>query len=214
LLFNLKALFLILRHGFNNLKQWVAEGQYEFPKAIQYGGSNLEHGPKLLLDWLDEHLGGVTRIWAIDLHTGLGPSGHDTLLVSDGMDKDEFSRIEALFPGHVESLDPNMGVGYNIDGDLHQGLEDRYQDIVWTSITQEFGTIKPVKVLKASRTENRWTQWGTYADELEAKKHWSRIQMLRTFNPDNDIWQRKIIYRGKSVFAIAIEDLLSAEGRI
>ena len=66
------------------------------------------------------------------------------------MGPEDFSHLDALFPGHVESLDPNAGVGYEIVGDLHQGLEDRYSDIEWTSITQEFGTFKPVKVLQAS----------------------------------------------------------------
>ena len=74
-LFIFGALKLVLRHGFNNVKQWVAEGQYEYPKAIQFGGKNLQPGPKLLLDWLDKNLKGISHIWAIDLHTGLGPSG-------------------------------------------------------------------------------------------------------------------------------------------
>lgn len=212
--FKLKALMLILKHGFNNLKQWTAEGQYEHPKAIQFGGKNLQPGPTLLLDYLDEKLEGVSKIWAIDLHTGLGPSGHDTLLVSAGMNKTDFDKLEVMFPGHVESLDPNQGVGYEIVGDLHQGLEDRYSHIDWTSITQEFGTFKPVQVIRASRSENRWTQWGEYDTERDAKMHWSRLKMLRTFNPDDSVWQGKIISRGNIVFNSAVEDLLSAEGRI
>ena len=212
--FKLRALKLILRHGFNNLKQWVAEGQYEYPKAIQFGGKGLEPGPTLLLDYLDKKLEGVSKIWAIDLHTGLGPSGHDTLLVSAGMNKTDFDKLEVMFPRHVESLDPNQGVGYEIVGDLHQGLEDRYSHIDWTSITQEFGTFKPVQVIRASRSENRWTQWGEYDTERDAKMHWSRLKMLRTFNPDDSVWQEKIISRGNIVFNSAVEDLLGAEGRI
>mgnify|MGYP001174364974 FL=1 len=205
--FLFKALGLIMRHGFNNLKQWVAEGQYEYPKAIQFGGKSLQHGPKLLLEWLDENLKTVSHIWAIDLHTGLGPSGHDTLLVSPNTSNSKLEKLNDLFPGHVESLDPNAGVGYQIDGDLHQGLEDRYDKINWTSITQEFGTFSPVKVIRASRTENRWTQWGQYDSQQEAKRHWSRLKMLRTFNPDDTVWQDKVVSRGKIVFNCATNDL-------
>ena len=207
--FKLKAFRLILKYGFNNLKQCIAEGQYEYPKAIQFGGKELQPGPDLLLNWLDGKLEGVSKIWAIDLHTGLGPNGHDTLLVSAGMSKEKFSHLEKLFPGHVESLDPNSGVGYEIVGDLHQGLEDRYRKIEWVSITQEFGTFKPLQVLKASRAENQWTQWGIYADQVDARRHWSREQMLRTFNPRDEIWQAKITSRGRVVFNTAREDLLS-----
>jgi succinylglutamate desuccinylase len=206
--FKLKALRLIMKHGFNNLKQWVAEGQYEYPKAIQFGGNELQDGPKILLEWLDETLKNVKRIWAIDLHTGLGPSGHDTLLISAKTTESQRTHLEKLFPGHIESLDPNEGVGYEIVGDLHQGLEDRYDKLNWTSITQEFGTFKPVDVLMASRAENRWTQWGKYFDQNEAKRHWTRKNLLRTFCPNDPIWQIKITSRGKNVFNIARDDLL------
>ena len=49
---------------FNNLKQCIAEGQYEYPRAIQYGGDCLQPGPDLLLNWLDKTLEGVSEIWA------------------------------------------------------------------------------------------------------------------------------------------------------
>lgn len=207
--FKLKAFILILKYGFNNLKQCVAEGQYQYPKAIQYGGSELQNGPALLLDWLDKSLDGIKKIWAIDLHTGLGPSGHDTLLVSSGMGQEKYSRLENLFPGRVEGLDPTAGVGYQIIGDLHQGLEDRYDHIDWTSITQEFGTFKPLQVLMASRAENQWTQYGKYVDQVDARRHWSREQMLRSFNPKDPVWQAKITYRGRLVFNKARIDLLA-----
>ena len=205
--FKLKALNLIRKYGFNNLKQCIAEGQYEYPRAIQYGGDRLQPGPDLLLSWLDKTLEGVSEIWAIDLHTGLGPSGHDTLLVSDGMDESRFNHLNDLFPGHVENLEPNSGVGYKIVGDLHQGLIDRYDSIKWTAITQEFGTFKPLQVFQASRAENRWTQWGQYMTELEARRHWSREKMLRVFNPKDVVWQHKITSRGRDVFNVARLDL-------
>lgn len=207
--FKLKSLRYIYKYGFNNLKQWIAEGQFEYPRAIQYGGSELQPGPELLLNFLDSTLDGVNEIWAIDLHTGLGPSGHDTLLVSPGMTEVDFSHLDKLFPGHVEGLDPNAGVGYQIIGDLHQGLEGRYSDKKWTCVTQEFGTFKPLDVLIATRAENRWTQYGNYYNDIEAKRHWSRQNMLEAFNPKDAVWQAKITARGRSVFNIARADLLS-----
>ena len=73
---------------------------------------------------------------------------------------------------------------------------------------QEFGTFKPTEVLKASRAENRWTQWGQYVDQVDARRHWSRENMLRAFNPKDEIWQAKITSRGRAVFNKAREDLL------
>ena len=64
-----------------------------------------------------------------------------------------------------------------------------------------------VEVLKASRAENRWTQWGIYVDQVDARRHWSRENMLRAFNPNDEVWQAKITHRGR--FALLITDALN-----
>ena len=210
--FNIRALMLILRHGFNNLKQAVAEGQYQYPTAIQYGGSKLEKGPTMLIEWLMTNLASTNKLFAIDHHTGLGPSGHDTLLLPLELkfdDREKFAKLQNLFPGHIELLDAKSGVGYEIKGDIHQGLVNRFPNISWTYLTQEFGTFKPIKVIRANRDENRWTQWGSHIDEAGAKNHWSRYNLLRIFNPNDANWQEKIILRGNVVFDSATQYLLS-----
>ena len=212
--FNIRALLLILKHGFSNLKQAVAEGQYEYPTAIQYGGSKLEQGPSMLIDWLNINLAPIKQIFAIDHHTGLGPSGHDTLLLPLELRENDFDRfveLQQLFPGHIELLDAKSGVGYEIKGDIHQGLVNRFPNISWTYLTQEFGTFKPTKVIRASRDENRWTQWGDYVDEAGAKSHWTRLRLLRVFNPNDANWQNKIVIRGNTVFESATQYLLAQQ---
>ena len=205
--FNIRALLLILKYGYPNLKQAVAEGQYQYPAAIQYGGSKLEKGPSMLIDWLNDNLVPVKQIFAIDHHTGLGPSGHDTLLLPlelRNKDFDKFVELQQLFPGHIELLS-KTGVGYEIKGDIHQGLVNRFPGISWTYLTQEFGTFKSIKVIRANRDENRWTQWGDYVDEAGAKSHWSRLNLLRIFNPNDAVWQDKIVSRGNAVFESATQ---------
>ena len=207
--FNIRALLLILKYGYPNLKQAVAEGQYQYPAAIQYGGSKLEKGPSMLIDWLNDNLVPVKQIFAIDHHTGLGPSGHDTLLLPlelRNKDFDKFVELQQLFPGHIELLS-KTGVGYEIKGDIHQGLVNRFPGISWTYLTQEFGTFKSIKVIRANRDENRWTQWGDYVDEAGAKSHWSRLNLLRIFNPNDAVWQDKIVSRGNAVFESATQYL-------
>jgi hypothetical protein len=210
--FNIRALLLILKYGFNNLKQAIAEGQYQYPTAIQYGGSKLEKGPTMLIEWLSTNLASIQKLFAIDHHTGLGPSGHDTLLLPLELrtnDKQKFDHLQEMFPGHIELLDAKSGIGYEIKGDLHQGLVNRFPNISWTYFTQEFGTFKPTKVIRASRDENRWTQWGNHIDEAGAKNHWTRYNLLRIFNPNDENWQEKIISRGNIVFDSATQYLLS-----
>jgi len=46
----------VLRHGLRAVTQAIAEGQYEFPRGLFFGGSKLESGPALYLDWLRDNL--------------------------------------------------------------------------------------------------------------------------------------------------------------
>ena len=76
-----KSIWHSLRYGWSATKQAIAEGQYTRPKAMQYGGEKLLQGPSLLLEWMKINLICVKRIVALDMHTGLGKFGEDTLLV-------------------------------------------------------------------------------------------------------------------------------------
>ena len=78
--------------GFNVAKQTIAEGQYERPKALQFGGSELYEGPRKWVGYLEKILPSVDRVVWIDFHTGLGPFGVDSLLISGDDSEEELSR--------------------------------------------------------------------------------------------------------------------------
>ena len=207
--FYIDGIKLILKYGFTNFKQWFAQGQYTRPTSLQYGGDKLQKGPKLLIDWFRENIKETQLIFGIDLHTGLGKSGYDTILISDQISKAEYGLLQNLYGEHVAPLDPYKGVGYHVTGDIHSGISEKFPSIKWITITQEFGTYGPVTVFKNLRAENRWTQNNKLNDQLAIMDHWSRNNLLRTFNPDNQNWHESLIMRGKFVFNRAIEYLVS-----
>ena len=206
--FYIQGIQLLVRYGFTNIKQWFAQGQYTRPKSLQYGGDKLQEGPSLILEWLKKNLQKTKEIFAIDLHTGLGPSGFDTILIPEDISEEKYKLLISLFDSHVTSLDPVKGVGYKITGDIHAGLVSEFPSINWICITQEFGTFKPMSVLKSLRSENKWTNFNNEKDLVNVKKHWSRSDLLHVFNPEDPIWQEKLISRGNIVFNIALDYLL------
>ena len=209
--FYIDGIKLILKYGFTNFKQWFAQGQYTRPSSLQYGGDKLQKGPKLLIDWLRKNLKETQMIFGIDLHTGLGKSGYDTILISDQIGKADYELLQNLYGSHIAPLDPNKGVGYHVTGDIHSGISAEFPSIKWLTITQEFGTYGPVTVFKNLRAENRWTQNNKLNDPLDIMKHWSRNNLLRTFNPDSRKWHESLIVRGKTVFNKAVEYLISID---
>ena len=209
--FYIDGIKLILKYGFTNFKQWFAQGQYTRPSSLQYGGDKLQKGPKLLIDWLRKNLKETQMIFGIDLHTGLGKSGYDTILISDQIGEADYELLQNLYGSHIAPLDPNKGVGYHVTGDIHSGISSEFPSIKWLTITQEFGTYGPVTVFKNLRAENRWTQNNKLNDPLDIMKHWSRNNLLRTFNPDSRKWHESLIVRGKIVFNRAVEYLISID---
>ena len=198
-----KGLSLLLRYGFTNVKQWIAQGQYTRPRSLQFGGNKLQQGPEKIVKWLKENLTDTKNIFAIDLHTGLGPSGYDTILIQDDINQNNYSTLQRLFGSHVAELNPTKGIGYRVTGDIHSGLTSFLSNINWLCITQEFGTFGPTKVFKNLRAENRWTHNNNLSDQVKVKNHWSRTNLLKTFNPKDSTWQNKLIERGLTVFKIS-----------
>ena len=69
---------------------------------------------------------------------------------------------------------------------MQKGIELLFPEINWTSITQEFGTLKGYKVIQALRAENSWTHYGNY-DSNTVLNHWSKCNLLEAFRPSTMI---------------------------
>jgi hypothetical protein len=205
-MFQLKATWVMYRMGFNVAKQTVAEGQFERPKAMQYGGFQMCEGPKLWLNFLSDVLANVKRAVWIDFHTGLGPFGVDSLLVSNELGEESFASLTTRYGSRIQALDPDAGVAYRIRGGMLEGLAARFTDIDWTLITQEFGTYKPVKVIKTLRAENRMTQWSNISKRKKVHSR-ERLDLVEIFSPKSDKWRGMIIDRGQALIDDALADL-------
>ena len=198
--FYLRGMLYLMKYGFKNLKQWIAQGQYKRPQSLQFGGKEMQKGPKLLMSWLKKNISHIKNAVAVDLHTGLGPSGYDTILIPDETKKEDYEILKGIFQDHVAPLNPNKGIGYKIKGDIHSGITEYFTNIKWLYVTQEFGTFPPATVFKSLRAENMMTQNSIIKNEKDLLSHWSRIKLLNTFNPNDHVWQSKIIHRGLKVF--------------
>lgn len=203
--FLLRTTGKILKSGFNALKQAIVGGQYDYPKGLFYGGKHLEEGPRLYIDWLREHLSQAEQLVAVDIHTGLGKQGHDTLLVEGGPDSALYQQLEATFGDHVAPWDPEASVAYAIRGGHGAGLAQTLPKTQVQFVTQEFGTFAPLKVLHALREENRWHHWGEPGDENKVMGHPSKQQLLQAFRPDSAPWRKAVVDRGLALMAQATE---------
>jgi len=184
----------ILRHGYNSLKQAIVGGQYEFPEGLFFGGHRLEEGPTLYGDFLREALKEAEHVVAIDIHTGLGKQGYDTLLVEGGPENALYQDLERAFGDRVAPWDPEASVAYAIRGGHPDAVGHCLPLATVHFVTQEFGTLPPLKVLHALREENRWHHWGE--GHLE---HSTKNAILSAFRPNKASWREAVILRGKEL---------------
>lgn len=189
-----------LTYGQGATKRAAVCGNYHFPKTIFYGGVEQQASGALLQQFLSEHLDGkkLKQVGVIDVHTGLGPPGVDTLLLNAGA---ESSQAKKIFTGgnvaiSGEEADP-AARGYDgVAGLLCSGMSWMLpKDIKTMCVTQEFGTAPGLVVMRALIEENAMFHYAPSRRLPYAQKLRDAFYLHRSYQ-----WKSDIIKRGLRVF--------------
>jgi len=196
------ATWLVLRHGLTPVQQAVAQGQYEYPRGLFYGGRQLAESPRLIIDALRPIVSRAEEVFQIDIHTGLGNYGEDLLLLEDADDAPITKRLRDALGPRIMAVDHPLS--YRVRGSFPSGIAAHLPGPIWNHVTQEFGTYNPVYVLSCLREENRWHHYGGTPDDIG---HYVKQRILETFVPADLVWQEKVLQRGKELFRDAMKML-------
>jgi len=202
LLFYPRAIWIFARYGRDAIRQAVAGGQYEYGRGVFFGGTQLQQGPLQYETYLRRHLKGPERVVAIDVHTGLGEYGKDVLLG----EKVDQETLRHAFGDRVAPLDPDQSPAFRIRGGYPMLLSRVVPQARVHFVFQEFGTYKPLRVVRALIEENRWHHYGDGSIDHPAKH-----ELRAVFNPDDEPWRQAILARGKELLQEALE--LASEAR-
>jgi hypothetical protein len=188
--FRVRAPAFALSHGFHRVKQAIAEGQYDYPRGLFYGGAELQEGPRLYCDWLREHVSFAEYVFALDLHTGLGRRGTDTVVAEAAY---AATAAAALGPALGRTLiDPEQpSVAYTVRGSYGSALPHVLPRSRIDFVLQEIGTCPPLAVLHALREENRWHFYGDGSIVHPAKE-----KLREALCPAAPDWRKKAVNRG------------------
>jgi Protein of unknown function (DUF2817) len=108
-----KALWNIIRFRYRALKQAVAEGQFEYPKGLFFGGDKPSESTKIFQNEIIKRIRGRCIVH-LDFHSGLGKSASYKLLVPKQR-RHDLPRYSAIFgPGNVEVIGGRKGVAYDV----------------------------------------------------------------------------------------------------
>lgn len=195
--FRLPLALLALRHGPRAVRQAIAEGQYEFPRGLFFGGKSLEPGPRRYLDWLRNNLARAERLFAVDFHTGLGDRGESTLILEPGTGAIAASELERVLGARL--IDPAAGQAvFRIRGGMGGALPQALPGAQIDFVLQEIGTCPTLKVLQALREENRCHHYSAAEANHPAKR-----DLLEALSPASAAWRRRAVAHGLTLLHAA-----------
>ena len=190
--FHLRGAWFVLRHGIKQPRQAVGEGQYQFPRGLFYGGQRREQEPRLVLDWVHQNLALAQRTVAVDVHSGLGPYGVDSLLVHCAPASDQGRQLVNVFGDQVK-FDQEAEVAYRVRGGFLAELENALPQSRMCTMTQEFGTYGVAKMLKVLRDENLYHHYTASPQTA----HPTKQSLMKAFCPDDRAWRQSVLACGR-----------------
>ncbi|KAG7358744.1 DUF2817 domain containing protein [Nitzschia inconspicua] len=227
---------LLYQYGFVALKRAMVSGQYHDPRGIFYGGNELQPSLQHVQNFWDQRpdlfRDSPSLVW-IDIHTGLGPFGKDSIHYYPSFPNETISRFpqtpaelqsQYFLTSHSVTMSVKEGetsdtfVGY----DLSKGLMTSYFAEVYNSsgifLAQEFGTLPAFLVGRGlvldnmlyQETKQREKKAGdggiTQSGDSDRQDYSYRSPYLsKVFFPQSTTWRASVVKRGVALMLQSLD---------
>jgi hypothetical protein len=191
------------RHGAAALQAAFSGGQYRHPGGVFYGGNAPTWSQNTLRAVLREHGQNCHRLAWIDVHTGLGPSGHGEKIFACRDDAAALARAKAWW-GEVTSTYDGSSSSARLSGLMWEVAYQETRQAEYTGIALEYGTKPLMEVFDALRAD-QWL-WNHPAAGLEREAAIKR-QMRDAFYVDTPVWKAQIVEQGLAAARQALAGL-------
>ncbi|MES2960508.1 MAG: M14 family metallopeptidase [Pseudomonadota bacterium] len=177
-------------HGERALQTAITSGQHGHPQGLFYGGINPTWSNVTLRHVLQEHGRRCRRLGWIDLHTGLGPSGHGERIFACRDDDSALARARAWWGPEVTSIYDGSSTSALLSGLMWTAADQECAQAEYTGIALEYGTVPVPEVIDALRGDH----WLEIHPEAEAAQGAAIKQRVRdAFYTDTDAWKQRIV---------------------
>jgi len=223
-LFWMHSIAPLLRNGILKIKRALVSGNYHDSLGIGYGGREKQPSVAILENFFAEK--GISQAESaimIDVHTGLGPSGVDTLMVNDLTTAKiyEGSEEKPIIEHFREAgTGDDAAQGYDLAiGSTNDLCDSLFPNSKFKAcVTEEFGTIASIFVGQASVQE--MSVW-RYLKRLKESEQSSMEELefavalmdtyahrkLAAFYPNKVQWKKSIVKRGMARFVESLAAL-------
>lgn len=199
--FMLKAIQKIAQKGMPALLQAFAQGQYQFPEGIYFGGRDFEPQVQIMTNVLTTIATPYHTLLNLDLHTGFGERGTLHLFPNPVHDPVLRHSMEKVFDGYRIDWGDSDNF-YTVHGQMVEYIGSLFPGKLSIPMLLEFGTLNTgttigaVKSAHISITENQGVHYGykTPEDSIKAKAGYDEM-----FYPPSDKWRTNALHISKAM---------------
>jgi len=196
----------VAAHGLAATQAAITGGQYQHPLGLFYGGVNPTWSHVTLRHVLQEHGQRCRRLGWIDLHTGLGPSGHGERIFACRDDAAALARARAWWGPEVTSIYDGSSASALLRGLMWQAADQECAQAEYTGIALEYGTEPMMEVIDALRGDH----WLECHPEAEAAQGAAIKQRVRdAFYTDTPAWKQRVVEQAEQAAEQALRGLTS-----
>ncbi len=190
----------------------ITQGQHEFADGLFYGGSSPTWSNQTVRGVLRQHTVSSKYIGWIDLHTGLGVSGHGERIWAGRDDAAAVARARSWWGGGkdgnpatpITSIYDGSSTSAFLTGLMWHSIYQEAPQAEYTGIAMEYGTVPVLDVLQALRAEH----WLNNHPEAHAElAQQIKAQMMNAFYTDTDLWRGQIISQARQAMFQAVDGL-------
>jgi hypothetical protein len=194
----------IAERGERVLQEAISGGQYEHPQGLFYGGRNPTWSQVTLRHVLQQHGTRCKRLGWIDLHTGLGPSGHGERIFACRDDDAALQRARAWWGEEVTSIYDGSSSSALLSGLMWLSAYEECPQAEYTGIAMEYGTLPVMDVMNALRAD-QWLE--NHPEAAEAQRRAIKQQVRDAFYTDTDEWKDRIVEQAAEAAIQAVRGL-------
>jgi hypothetical protein len=194
----------VAEHGTKALQAAISGGQYEHPQGLFYGGHNPTWSHQTLRHVLQEHARRCRRLAWIDLHTGLGPSGHGERIWAGPDDAAGIARAKRWWGDAVTSIYDGSSESALLTGMMWLAVGEECTQAEYTGIALEYGT-QPFETMMQSLRADQWLE--NHPDASHAQRVQIKRQIRDAFYTDTDAWKSRVVEQGMDAARQAVAGL-------
>jgi hypothetical protein len=186
----------VRQYGEAALQRAVSGGQYDHPSGIFYGGRAPTWSRQTQTALFKHYLHQARKVAILDYHTGLGPWGFATQIVTHTRTSPQFARAARWFGAATASIYDGDSISAAIAGDGLSAASSIVPQAEVTALALEVGTLPPDRVLEALCAD-AWLHAHGEPGSLQGCA--IRSQVRDAFFGDSDDWKGMVV--GQSLLA-------------